>query len=977
MYKDPKKPAFTMARAGVAAAAAVLTTVALSVACAAQAAAVSEVAAVSNIAASPIPGASGSISRVTSGAEMLHVTVGHSLFLNTRSRLRRVYLSDPNMLNSVTLSPNQIVVTAMVSGISSLVILDEAGQAQSYVVSSDLDVAGLRSAMSEAMHGDAVNIEGSGDRVTLSGKVGSDALADTAVKLAGLYSKEVANALTVSPDHPKQVRLKVRILEVDRSKAEQLGINLFNPGGNTSFLASTTTSQYASTAVYSPNGTASGMLTTSDPLNFLLYSSKLNLGATVKDLESKQVLQILAEPTITTISGKTADFLSGGEFPFPMIQPGSNGTAPVVTISFRQYGVKLEFTPIVNEDGSIRLKVAPEVSSLDYTNAVTIGGFTVPALATRRAETEVELRSDQSFAISGLLDQRTTDIMSKTPGAANIPILGALFKSKNVNHATTELVVVVTPTLVDPLTDTAEPRQPDLPIPTLNTGKFDKSLGRNLNPHPAAPAINPEQPPASNPAPAAIATPAPAATPTPAPVAAPVAETAQKATPALAPAATATHAPAATATHAPAATATHAPAATPSAAPVATPTHASVAATVAETAQKATPAPAPAATPSHASVAATVAETAQKATPAPAPSATPSHASVAATVAETAQKATPAFTPSATPVPAPAATPSAASVAATVAETAQKATPAHGPAATPSPAPVAATVAETAQKATPAFTPSATPVPAPSATPSHASVAATVAETAQKATPAFTPSATPVPAPAATPTHASVAATAAESAQKATPAPAPSATPVPAPAATPTHAPVATPSPAPIVATVAETAQKARPAPAPQKTAVPPAPKPAIGTVVSTASTIASAPPPSRETDIGASRSSSALGVTDAPASGTAAPPTVASSESPVRYVFDNPTATPSTSGKPAAAPEAPLRSMVQIMALSNPDDAESMVAALKRHGYNAAVDHDSQDSLLHLEVGPFTSKTDAEAMRQRLLGDGYNAIVR
>ena len=831
MYKDPKKPAFTMARAGVAAAAAVLTTVALSVACAAQAAAVSEVAAVSNIAASPIPGASGSISRVTSGAEMLHVTVGHSLFLNTRSRLRRVYLSDPNMLNSVTLSPNQIVVTAMVSGISSLVILDEAGQAQSYVVSSDLDVAGLRSAMSEAMHGDAVNIEGSGDRVTLSGKVGSDALADTAVKLAGLYSKEVANALTVTRDHPKQVRLKVRILEVDRSKAEQLGINLFNPGGNTSFLASTTTSQYASTAVYSPNGTASGMLTTSDPLNFLLYSSKLNLGATVKDLESKQVLQILAEPTITTISGKTADFLSGGEFPFPMIQPGSNGTAPVVTISFRQYGVKLEFTPIVNEDGSIRLKVAPEVSSLDYTNAVTIGGFTVPALATRRAETEVELRSDQSFAISGLLDQRTTDIMSKTPGAANIPILGALFKSKNVNHATTELVVVVTPTLVDPLTDTAEPRQPDLPIPTLNTGKFDKSLGRNLNPHPAAPAINPEQPPASNPAPAAIATPAPAATPTPAPVAAPVAETAQKATPALAPAATATHAPAATATHAPAATATHAPAATPSAAPVATPT--------------------------------------------------------------------------------------------------------------------------------------------------HASVAATVAETAQKATPAFTPSATPVPAPAATPTHASVAATAAESAQKATPAPAPSATPVPAPAATPTHAPVATPSPAPIVATVAETAQKARPAPAPQKTAVPPAPKPAIGTVVSTASTIASAPPPSRETDIGASRSSSALGVTDAPASGTAAPPTVASSESPVRYVFDNPTATPSTSGKPAAAPEAPLRSMVQIMALSNPDDAESMVAALKRHGYNAAVDHDSQDSLLHLEVGPFTSKTDAEAMRQRLLGDGYNAIVR
>jgi pilus assembly protein CpaC len=934
MYKDPKNPVFPMARAGVAAAAAVLTTVALSLACAAQAAAVSEVAAVSNIAGSPIPGASGSISRVTSGAEMLHVTVGHSLFLNTRSRLRRVYLSDPNMLNSVTLSPNQIVVTAMGSGISSLVILDEAGQAQSYVVSSDLDVAGLRSAMSEAMHGDAVNIEGSGDRVTLSGKVGSDALADTAVKLAGLYSKEVANALTVSPDHPKQVRLKVRILEVDRSKAEQLGINLFNPGGNTSFLASTTTSQYASIATYSANGTASGSLTTTDPLNFLLYSSKLNLGATVKDLESKQVLQILAEPTITTISGKTADFLSGGEFPFPMLQPGSNGSGSVVTITFRQYGVKLEFTPTVNEDGSIRLKVAPEVSSLDYTNSVTIAGFTIPALATRRAETEVELRSDQSFAISGLLDQRTTDIMSKTPGAANIPILGALFKSKNVNHATTELVVVVTPTLVDPLTDTAEPRQPDLPIPTLNTGKFDKSLGRNLNPHPAAPALNPEQPPASNPAPAATpapapaatASPAPAATATPAPIVATVAETAQKATPAPALHNTAgSPAPVATPAPAPVATPTHAPAATPVPAPAATPSHAPVA----------TPTPAPAATASPAPVATPA--PAPAATPAPAPAATPSHAPAAATVAESAQKATPA--------PAPVATPTHAPIVATVAETAQKATPAPAPVATPTPAPIVATVAETAQKATPA--------PAPVATPSHAPVAATVAETAQKATPA--------PAPAATPTSAPVAATVAETAQKATPAP--------APAATPTSAPVA--------ATVAELAQKATPAPAPQKTAVPPAPKPAIGTAVSTASTVASAQPPSRETDIGASRPSSPLGVADAPASGTAAPPTVASSEGPVRYVFDNPTATPSTGGKPAAAAEAPSRSMVQIMALSNPDDAESMVAALKRHGYNAAVDHDSQDPLLHLEVGPFTSKTDAEAMRQRLLGDGYNAIVR
>jgi pilus assembly protein CpaC len=689
MFKEQKNPAFSIARAGVAAAAAAaLSTVAMSLACAAQAATVSEMAAVSNIGGAPIPGASASISRVTSGAEMLHVTVGHSLFLNTKSRLRRVYLSDPSMLNSVTLSPNEIVVTAMGSGTSSLVILDEAGQAQSYVVSSDLDIAGLRTAMSQAMHGDTVNIEGSGDRVTLSGKVDSDALADTAVKLAGLYSKEVANALTVTRDHPKQVRLKVRILEVDRSKANQYGINLFNPGGNTSFLASTTTTQYASTSTYSQNGTTSGSLTTSDPLNFLLYSSKLNLGATVKDLESKQVLQILAEPTITTISGVKADFLSGGEFPFPIIQPGGSGTAPVISIQFREYGVKLEFTPTVNSDGTIRLKVAPEVSSLDYTNSATVGGFTVPALSTRKAETEVELRSDQSFAISGLLDQQTTDIMSKTPGAANIPILGALFKSKNINHSITELVVIVTPTLVDPLTETAEPAQPDLPIPILNPGKFDKSLGKNLNPHPLAPPINPDQSPVSNPSPAATASPAPAATPSPAPVAVPVSDTAQNATPAQA----------------------------------------------------------------------------------------------------------------------------------------------------------------------------------------HHDTAASSAS------------------------------------------------------------------------------------------------NPENGSAGSTASKVTFGQPATHE---------SGISVAGAPASGIAAAPVVASSESPRRYVFDNPTATPSTGGKPAVAPDTPLRSMVQIMTLANKDDAEFMAAALKRHGYNVAVNHDPQDSLLHLEVGPFANQTDAEAMRQRLLSDGYNASVR
>ena len=475
---------------------------------------------VAQIASIPLgtPDGFGIVSRATADGKALHVTVGHSIFVKTNARLKRVVVADPAVLSSMTLTANEIVVTAMTPGVSSLTLLDETGQAESYVVSSDLDIEGLRTAMSQAMHGDAVKVDGSGGRVVLSGTVASDAIADSAMKLAGLYSKEVSNALTVQTAHPKQVRLQVRILEVDRSKMLQLGINLFNPGGNTSFLAGTTTAQFPSTMQFTASSggggnIGGGTLTTSNPLNFMFYSAKLNLGATIEDLQTKQVLQILAEPTITAVNGQKANFLSGGEFPFPIVQPGGGSSAPVVTIQFRPYGVKVEFTPTVNDDGTIRLHVAPEVSALDYSNAVTVGGFSVPALSTRKAETEVELKNNQSFAISGLLDQRTTDLMNKTPGASSLPIIGALFKSKNTNHSTSELVVLVTATIVDPLTDTAPPAVPTMPIPMMNPSDFDKSLGKDRGPQPAAPTLAPAGPPMGSEVPPASAAPAPASSP--------------------------------------------------------------------------------------------------------------------------------------------------------------------------------------------------------------------------------------------------------------------------------------------------------------------------------------------------------------------------------------------------------------------------------------------------------------------------------
>jgi len=808
------------------------------------------------IVAVTVPSANASITRVASGSETLHLVVGHSLFLNTKLRLHRVYVADPAILNSITLNPNQIIVTAMAPGVSSLIVLDEAGQAQSYVISSDLDVTGLRTAIDAAVHDDVVNVEGNGGRVILSGQVANPSLSETVVKLATLYSKDVANSIVVAPGHPKQVKLKVRILEVDRTKLAQFGINLFNPGGNTSFLASTTTSQYPSTSTLSASNTAGaiGSLLTSNPLNFLLYSSKLNLGTTVQDLESKNVLQILAEPEITTVSGRKASFLSGGEFPFPVIQPGggSGGTSSV-TIQFKPYGVKLDFTPIVNDDGTIRLEVAPEVSALDYSNAVTISGYTIPALSSRKADTEVELRSDQSFAISGLLDQRTTDLLSKTPGAASIPILGALFKSKNITHSTTELVVIVTPTLVDPLTEDVKITQPNMPIPTLNTNGFDKSLGKRLNPNPTPPPINDAIPGSDVIAPA-----------TP-----PAAQTAPPSGP-----------------------------------------------------QNVIPAPRPA------------------------PAAVSPSSAVPVRPANGAENVLPAPVPYAAP-PAVAASP------AVLAPTPPSAAKSAAPAQAPSSLPAAASVPTVS-----------IPASAGTAPPSHSAPSAVAATPAVQATPA--PAAAhnvaPVPSqPAAQPQHSAQASAVATPAAQATPAPA------------------AARNLAPAQSTVIT-------APSEPKQSVPSASSTAAPAHVVPASTTTA---PARVVPVSTTTGSAHL----VPASATAAPASSQSSApSPKQSQHSAPTVAVATSvpppairpvPAPAVATTAPAPSaastpaMVQIMTLSHKEDVDAMVAALRRHGYDVAVTRDPRDSRIHLEVGPFKDKTEAEAMRQKLLTDGYDATVK
>jgi pilus assembly protein CpaC len=300
--------------------------------------------------------------------------------------------------------------------------------------------------------------------------------------IAEAYSKNVVNVLTFGPVGAQEVLLEVKFAEVDRSAVTQLGINIFDLGkGNT--VALSQTGQFGSLQVHNTaqttttTGNSTTTTTTSTPptvnisdfLNLFIARTDIPIGAVIKALQQKNLLQILAEPNLIAVNGKEASFLAGGEFPFPIVQPGQGFTA--VTIQFKEFGVQLKFTPVIMPNGNIHLKVAPSVSALDFANALTISGFTVPALSTRKAETEFELQDGQSFVIAGLIDNRVTDLYNKVPGLGDIPILGNFFRSKSAQKSNSELMVLCTARRVSP--STQPPALPADPKPYMDKNQFD------------------------------------------------------------------------------------------------------------------------------------------------------------------------------------------------------------------------------------------------------------------------------------------------------------------------------------------------------------------------------------------------------------------------------------------------------------------------------------------------------------------------
>ena len=414
------------------------------------------------------------------GSQVLHILVGHSVVINTTARLRRVLVGNPAAVTTATTSPNEVVLTALAPGSSTVVLWRVDNQSRILEVFCDLDVAMLREAVARSFPGEQIDVEAEEGRVILTGTVSSPAVADQIAKMAAPFSKDIVNSFRIAlPARQKQILLKVRFAQVDRTKLSQFGINTLSL--NPKMIGATSTQQFTpptfgGSTVDPVTGVRTTSFNFSNLLNVFLFRSDIQVGALIQDLQQRNVLEILAEPDLLAANGEPAKFLAGGELPYPVVTGNGTGTN-TVTIQFKPFGVKLEFTGFIEDDDTIRLKVFPEVSSLDFTNAVTISGFVLPAIATRHAETVVELRNGQSFGIAGLLDQRTTAQFSKIPGIGDIPILGWLFKSKSINKTNSELVVIVTPQIVDPAAGKTAPAEvPKMPSSPLDPKQFDKKI---------------------------------------------------------------------------------------------------------------------------------------------------------------------------------------------------------------------------------------------------------------------------------------------------------------------------------------------------------------------------------------------------------------------------------------------------------------------------------------------------------------------
>jgi pilus assembly protein CpaC len=404
------------------------------------------------------------------------VTVSKGVLISLDRPADTVFVADPNVADVQVKSPKLIYLYGKEPGDTSLYAVDADQKVLlSRPISVSRNVAPLQSALSRLQPGAGVHVSSVDKSLVLSGNVSSASAAEEVKHLASAFvadDKQLVDRMTV--DRPYQVNLRVRIAEVSRTVTKELGFNwdaisrpgsfmlglatgnpvVALPSGGSGGAGSPILAPIAPTSLFTQNGTSLGNLTRNlgiggtktDSFTAGFNNNRNLIDSVIDALDQNGLVTILAEPNLTAMSGETASFLAGGEF--PIIIPG--GQLGQTTVEFKQYGVSLAFTPVVLDGGRISMRVRPEVSELSTTGAVQISGTSIPGIVTRRAETSIELNSGQSFAIGGLLQNNNSDTIDKVPGLGDLPVLGPLFRSTQFQHNESELVIIVTPYLVRP-----------------------------------------------------------------------------------------------------------------------------------------------------------------------------------------------------------------------------------------------------------------------------------------------------------------------------------------------------------------------------------------------------------------------------------------------------------------------------------------------------------------------------------------------
>jgi pilus assembly protein CpaC len=389
-----------------------------------------------------------SAQRVLSKPEqIMTIAKGASLLLENDGTIQRFSIGDPTVAEATVLSPREVLISGKTLGVTTLLVWNADASVKLYSVEVTADAAGLERYLNTVLPGQGVTVSATGNTVTLSGQVRDASVASRAVEIAKGSGAVVVDNLAIPS--AIQVLLQVRFAEVSRRALQEYSnrIAVVNPHQ------------------LSDNGTWSGSTSSDGDVTFSLLSPGAALNDVLRALKAKGEFKDLAEPSLLALPGKEASFLAGGEFPYPTVQSGAVGNG-AITIEWKEFGIRLTFTPTIMRNGNIRLKVAPEVSSLDFANALTYQGFVVPSLLTRRAETEVELKEGQHLSIAGLIDNSMIDAVSKVPILGDLPIIGFFFRSKRASELRTELLVIVTPRIVGgadtlPPVPTGEPRDWD------------------------------------------------------------------------------------------------------------------------------------------------------------------------------------------------------------------------------------------------------------------------------------------------------------------------------------------------------------------------------------------------------------------------------------------------------------------------------------------------------------------------------------